>query len=101
MRWNSGTDGATCFLHLACPQVCQRIAAFILRKARGRRSYGDCLRLTAGVEQTDNCVSVCFLLRQNTFRWVLILTTLLAAIESWSTARTTVFLRYWRSSWSR
>lgn len=65
MRWNSGTDGAACFLHLACPQVFQRIAAFILRKPRGRRSYGDCLRLTTGVEQTDNYVSICFLLREH------------------------------------
>ena len=64
MRWNSGTDGAACFFHLACPQVFERIAAFLLRKPGGGRRYRDGLRLTTGVEQTDNYISVCFLLRE-------------------------------------
>ena len=64
MRWNSGTDGAACFFHLACPQVFQRIAAFLLWKSHGRRRYRDCLRLTPGVEQTDNYISVRFLFRE-------------------------------------
>ena len=64
MRRNSRTDGAACFFHLACPEVLQRIAAFLPWKPDGRRLYVDCLRLIAGVEQTDNYVAVGFLLRE-------------------------------------
>src|SRR5665213_867375 len=59
MRWNSSMDGAACFLHFACPQVFQRIA-FLLRKAYVRCLHRDGLRLTTGVEQSDDRVSVRF-----------------------------------------
>src|ERR1035438_2416793 len=60
MRWDNNIDGPACLLHLACPQVVCGIAAFILGEAHGRRLYGDFFRLPAGVEQTDDRVSVRF-----------------------------------------
>ena len=62
MRWDNGSDGAACLLHLACPQVACGIAAFILGEAHCRSLYGDFFRHLTGVEQTDDCVSVRFLL---------------------------------------
>ena len=60
MRWDSSIDGASCFLRFACPQVVQGIAAFIFGKARSRYLYRDFLILLAGVEQTDDRVSIRF-----------------------------------------
>ena len=65
MRWDNNIDGPACLLHLACPQVVCGIAAFILGEAHGRRLYGDSFRLPAGVEQTDDRVSVRFLLGEH------------------------------------
>jgi hypothetical protein len=101
MRWNSSTDGAACFLCLAGPHVVYGIAAFIFGEGYGGCRNGDFLCLPAGVEQTDDRVSVRFLLGEHLL--VLpVLSTLFAAIESWSTARTSEFSSYFcRSVWSR
>ena len=58
MRRNNGTDGAACFLRLAGPQVLYGIAALVVGEAYGRCWNGDFLCLLAGIEQTDDCVSV-------------------------------------------
>ena len=60
MRGDGSADGAAFFLRLARPQVLCGIAAFIFGEAHARGLYGDSLRFTAGVEQTNNRVSVRF-----------------------------------------
>ena len=60
MRWNNSTDGAACFLRLAGPHVVYGIAAFIFGEAYGGHWNGDFLCLPAGVEQTDDRISVRF-----------------------------------------
>ena len=60
MRWNSSTDVAACFLCLAGPHVVYGIAAFIFGEGYGGCRNGDFLCLPAGVEQTDDRVSVRF-----------------------------------------
>ena len=68
MRWNRRRNGVACFFRFASPQVFQRIAANVLGKPHGRRRYGDCLLLITRVKQTDNYISVSFLLREYLLR---------------------------------
>jgi hypothetical protein len=65
MRWNNSTDGAACFLRLAGPQVPYGIAAFVFGESHGGCWNRHFLCLLAGVEQTDDRVSVRLLLGEH------------------------------------